>query len=63
MDDELEVLESPENVDAEDAVEKERSSAGHAKNAGAGDADGDGEESRVRSGVGGVPASIIYHEN
>ena len=59
--DEPEELESPEKVDAEDAVEKDRSSGGHANSAGRGDADGDGEESRVREVVDGTVGSMISY--
>lgn len=57
--DEEELPESPEKLDAEDAVENERSSGGHANSAGRGDAEGDGEESRVRMVVGDAADSMI----
>lgn len=42
-----------EKVDmSEDAVEKERSSAGHAERAGVGESEGEGEESLVDAVVG-----------
>jgi len=55
------VVEWPENVEAEDAVENERSSAGHAKSAGVGDVDGDGEEVRMYGGVGSASVSMMYY--
>jgi len=59
--DELEVLESAEKDDAEDAVENERSSGGHANSAEDGDTDGDGEDSRVRKMVDCRSGSMISH--
>ncbi len=46
-------------MDAEDAVEKERSSSGHANSAGVGDMEGDGDESRMGTWAGGVDAFMF----
>ena len=42
-----------------DEVEKHRSSGGHARRAGVGDTDGEGEASRVRGGEGIGESSLV----
>lgn len=56
-----EVEEQPDVVETVEAVEKHRSNDGQARSAGVGEADGDGEEPRVRGGEGMGDSSLKFN--